>query len=432
MKRLSQSKQFLKDVKRMRRRGKDIKKLQSAVSKLANNETLHPMHRDHPGRKRINIAINTTSAIAGGGVTYLNNLIQYLSELDKRNDYYIYTTRNEVTHSLDKINDKIKTISFWIPSISPTIRMLWEQFILPFYLKRKNIHVLFCPANISVLTTGVPCVVVMQNMAVFNDEFIKHEKIHQKIRLYLLRILTIISMKRANGVVFISKTAQDYICKKYGIKYEKTSVIYHGKDKRFNRKPNEDGQTDLIKRVVLGKYILYVSNIYRYKNFFELILAFIKIKEIAGEEVKLVFAGVSFDDSYYKELKALVVEHKCENQVVFLGNVPNELLPILYAKSYVFAYPSIIENCPNILIEAMGCGAPIISSDIKPMPEICENAALYFDPNDPDDIADKLVKVLKSKELRTELSRKAIERAEFFSWETTAIQTLNVLKSSAC
>lgn len=370
--------------------------------------------------------------MAGGGVTYLNNLIRYLTETDKTNIYYIYTTKKTVIDSFDNTNCNIKIISLCIPSISPTIRMLWEQFILPFYLKRDNIRVLFCPANISVLTTGVPCVVVMQNMAVFNDEFIKYEQIHQKLRLYLLRILTILSMKKARSVVFISKTAQDYLCKKFGITYEKSFVIYHGKDKRFNWKFSADDQTDLIhKRYKLNKYILYVSNIYRYKNFLELILAFIKIKKIVGEAVKLVFAGVSFDDFHYKELKNLIVEHKCENQIIFLGHVPNDQLPILYTKSYLFAYPSTIENCPNILIEAMGCGAPIISSNIEPMPEICGDAALYFDPNDTDDIADKILKVLKSEELRIDLSKKAIQRAELFSWKNTAMETLKVLECAA-
>lgn len=379
----------------------------------------------------INIGINTTSAVAGGGVTYLNNLIRYLSLYDNLNNYYIYSSTHSTIQRPESPNFK------WIvcrsPSVSPIFRIFWEQFILPLYLKKHLIQVLFCPANIGLLFMRFPFVVVVQNMAVFNDDFIRYENLYQRIRLHLLRSLTVLSIKRAKKVIFISKNAQDSICTRYNIEQTKTTLIYHGKDEYFDltsEKLNVQPSCNLLEAIGMDKYILYVSNIYRYKNFYELILAFIKIKDELDKEMKLILAGVSFDDAYYKILNELIVNNNCKERIRFVGHVQNDQLPILYAKTRLFVYPSTIENCPNILIEAMGCGAPIIASNIEPMPEICQDAALYFDPNDPDDIADKMLKALRSDDLRIALSKKAMGRAKSFSWEKTVHETMRAFEEA--
>jgi len=95
----------------------------------------------------------------------------------------------------------------------------------------------------------------------------------------------------------------------------------------------------------------------------------------------------------------------------------------------LYVYPSILESCGKTLIEAMGCGASIAVSNIDPMPEMCADAAIYFNPDDPDDIAEKMLKVLQSDKLRTGLSTKALKRAAYFSWEKTAKEMLDVLVS---
>ena len=379
-------------------------------------------------RKPLIIGINTTSAVAGGGVTYLNNLIKWMSACYESNRYYIYSKQESVVRRFDSTQSNCKWVACWFPSISPLFRVFWEQFILPLRLKRDNVHMLICPANIGLLFFRFPFVVVVQNMAVFDDDFIKHEKKVQKLRLYLLRVLTVRSMKRAKKVIFISKFAQMKVCKEYNIETGKTALVYHGRDERFSLPLNEQGFERVKDKYKIDKYILYVSNIYRYKNFYELVLAFLKIKDQIDSDIELVLAGVNYDDAYYNKIKKLL--GKCGNRksrVRFVGHVSNDLLPFLYANAMFFVYPSTIENCPNILIEAMGCGSAIISSNIEPMPEICQDASLYFDPYDPGDIGSKMIKMIKSKELRMELSERALERARYFSWERSAKETLDLL-----
>lgn len=376
----------------------------------------------------INIGINTTSAVAGGGVTYLDNLIEYLSLNDKLNNYYIYTTNNPAIRQFESKYKNFKWSKYRFPSIAPILRMIWEQVVLPLYLKKHKIHVLFCPANIGPIFSSSHLVVVVQNMAIFNDDFIRYEKMYQKLRLHLLRILTIFTIKKADKIIFISRNAQEKICAEYNINYAKTALVYHGIDKQFDLSLNSFASNPLSDKHLPEKYILYVSNIYQYKNFYELILAFSAIKDEIDNDIQLIFAGICFDDLYYVRLRELIIKNSCEDRIRFIGHVPNDRLHNFYAKARLFVYPSTIENCPNILIEAMGCGAPIISSNIEPMPEICQDAALYFNPHDPSDIAKKMLKVLRSDDLRTNLSQKALRRAKFFSWEKTAKETLKVIE----
>ncbi|MGR3319003.1 MAG: glycosyltransferase family 4 protein, partial [Candidatus Anammoxibacter sp.] len=325
-------------------------------------------------------------------------------------------------------NLNFKWIVHKIPSVAPFLRMFWEQIILPVYLRKDRVQILFCPANIGLVFWFSPFILMVRNMAVFDSDFIKGESIYQRFRLNFLRVLTLLSIKRAKKVIFISKNAQDEICEKYNIDRAKTALIYHGKNNIFNLPFKESDIDQIRKKYNLDDYILYVSNIYRYKNFHELIQAFLKIKNEIDSDIQLLFAGISFDDGYYEMLNRLIIENGAENRIRFIGHVPNDRLPVLYANSRLFVYPSTIENCPNILIEAMGCGAAIVASNIEPMPEICQDGALYCDPNDPGDIADKMLKVLRSNELRESLSKKALERSKFFSWEKTVQETLKVFE----
>lgn len=383
-------------------------------------------------KEYFNIGINITSAVAGGGITYLKNLIKQLSILDKKNQYFIYSTTNVIKELSPYVNLETSQNFNWVdckvPALSPIVRVFWEQFILPSVLKKSKIDILFSPANIGMVFSSTPFILMVRNMAVFDDDFIKSETNYQKLRLKLLQILTLLSIKRAKKVIFISKTAQNTVCERYNINQSKTVLIYHGKKENHGFEFNASQINDIKNIYNLDKYILYVSNIYKYKNIYELFLAFIKIKDKINSDIQLVVAGINFDDTYYKKLEALITTHQIAHRIRLIGHVSNDHLPLLYANTQLFVYPSTIENCPNILIEAMASGAAIVSSNINPMPEICEDAALYFDPNNPDDIADKMLKMLESDVLRNYFSKKALERATYFCWEKTAKNTLAVLE----
>jgi len=374
------------------------------------------------------IAINTTSAVAGGGVTYIKNLLTYLSKINTNHQYLILTTlKGKDVFYFQHPN--FTFLSFRMASRNPLLRILWEQLILPFLLKKERVDVLFSPGNICPLFSKLPNVIMVQNIEPFSDDLSSGRGLTQRIRLKLLKILTMISIKKAQRVIFPSIKART-VTEKSGTLMHHAEVIHHGIDKGIFYPGIEDNICfQFKKKYGLDKFILYVSHIQRYKNFFELIKAFILLKGKIDDDVQLVFAGKCFDREYYDEMKAFIVEQGYENRVVFLGNIPYEELPYLYSACMIFVYPSTCESFGMTLVEAMACGTPVLASQMEPMTEICGDAAIYFDPMNPAAIVDVIHKTLLDKNLVSTLKTISLRRAKDFSWENTAKNTLKVFES---
>lgn len=374
------------------------------------------------------IAINTTSAVAGGGVTYIKNLLTYLSKINTNHQYLILTTLKGKEIFCFQ-HPHFRFLPFRMVSRNPLLRILWEQLILPFVLKKEGVDVLFSPGNICPLFTQLPNVVMIQNIEPFSDDLSRGRGLTQRIRLKLLKILTMISIKKAQRVIFPSMKART-LTERSGALIQHAEVVYHGIDKEiFYPRTEDDICRQCKKKYGLDKFILYVSHIQRYKNFFELIKAFVLLKDKIGNDIQLVFAGRCFDEEYYKEMQDFIREHRYEDRIIFLGNVPYEELPFLYSACMIFVYPSICESFGMTLVEAMACGAPILASDIEPMTEICANAAIYFDPTNPAAIADVIHKTLLDKDIVSKLKTNSLTRAKDFSWENTAKSTLRVFEN---
>src|SRR3989339_1747285 len=375
------------------------------------------------------IAINALSAVAGGGVTYLNQLFKHLSEIDKKNEYLIIITKKG-EKILQASYNNFQILSFQVPSLSTTLRLIWEQLFLWYVLKKYRVDVLYSPANIGLIFQTFPTVVMIQTVAPFDFEMIKKQNIYYRLKFNLLRILTSLSIRKARNVIFISDKAKKELSHYYKLHDSKTFLIYHGKSELFKPDLDSGRLMEIKQKYGLDEFILYVSNIYKYKNFFELILAFSLIKDKINPNLKLVLVGKNFDDQYTELLKTFVINEGMEDRIIFYGHIPYEELPYFYATCRLFLYPSTCENCPNILIEAMACGSPILASNIEPMPEICQDAAIYFDPFSPQDISEKIKTVLENNELLQNLRHLSVKRATYFSWEDAAKKTLCILESS--
>ncbi|GJQ23318.1 MAG: hypothetical protein HBSAPP01_11080 [Candidatus Brocadia sapporoensis] len=248
----------------------------------------------------------------------------------------------------------------------------------------------------------------------------------QRVRLKFLKLLTTASIQKAQTTIFPSTKARTDI-EKSGIRVKHAEVVYHGINKEiFHPIRGDDKMLLFKKKHQLGTFILFVSNIQRYKNFFELINAFVLLRDKIDNSIQLVFAGTCFDREYYYEMKSFIMRERYENRILFLGSIPYEELSYLYSACKLFVYPSTCESFGMTLVEAMACGAPVLASDREPMPEICADAALYFDPMNPVAIADMIMKALKNPDLVSALARNSLKRATDFSWENTARDTLKI------
>jgi len=382
------------------------------------------------------IAINGLSARFGGGLAYLRNLLEHLSRIDRENIYVVFSSpEKKDSFTVDAPNFSVIVPRF--PGKAIVRRAIWEQIVLPAFIRRHSIDVLFSPGGIAPVILPGSCrrVNMIQNMAPFSDELLRSYPLSKrKLRFLVLRKLYPFFAARSDANIFISRDGLETLQSFMRLESGKSRVIYHGRNKLFKPVP-ADIAADFVRTQygIDGNFILYVSNIARYKKQSDVVKAYhILRSRIAetGKSVRLVLAGIMVEPSYYREVLALADRLDIEDEIMYLGQVPQDHLPHLYSAASVFVFASICENCPNILIEAMACSAPIVSSNPGPMPEICGDAALYFNPTDPADIADKIWQVLTDEQIRQNLIRNALENVKRFSWEETARRTLGVFEET--
>ncbi|MEA3458002.1 MAG: glycosyltransferase family 1 protein, partial [Candidatus Thermoplasmatota archaeon] len=128
----------------------------------------------------------------------------------------------------------------------------------------------------------------------------------------------------------------------------------------------------------------------------------------------------------YKEIFETINKLNLQNDVVFTGYVSDEDLPALYNAADLFVYPSIYEGFGLPPLEAMACGTPVITSNTSSLPEVVGDAGIMVDPPDVDRLADAMHEVLTNEGLRANMIKKGLGRAEMFSWEKCARETLEV------
>ena len=190
----------------------------------------------------------------------------------------------------------------------------------------------------------------------------------------ILRYGIISSARKASHVVALSNLCQQILIN-HGINERNITVINNG----VNHPQNEDRclKSDLN---VQKKFILYVSSFFHYKNFKLLINAYAALSDDMREEYQLVLVGRVDDVAYFNELHVLVDTLKLQDKIKFVDVVQREKLEVYYETSSLFVFPSLIENCPNILLEALSFGCPILCSSAEPMKEFGGDAVAYFDP----------------------------------------------------
>jgi glycosyltransferase involved in cell wall biosynthesis len=173
-------------------------------------------------------------------------------------------------------------------------------------------------------------------------------------------------------------------------------------------------------------FILYVGTAFPHKNLENLIKAF-EIINASQPELKLVLAGKR--ERFYKLLEKLADQSPARPSVVFTGWVEDSELKWLYQHAQAYVFPSLSEGFGLPGLEAMVHGCPVISSNATCLPEVYGDAAVYFDPENPEEMAAKIIEVISSEKLRQSLIEKGYVQAKKYSWRRMAQQTLDIFKT---
>ena len=369
-------------------------------------------------------AILALSAKTYGGDSYIRSLVPALEKYGQEMEFILFV-QDECYKSLcsDNGNVEIHLCKFPLSSFGPAL-LFWEQLILPKYLLRFNVDVVYTAKNQTLFFSSHPCVISIRNMWPFRTVPFK-TPILMKVRHFLLKRLTDLSLPKAKRVIAVSRFVFNNLISR-GVVPQKIDVIPHGIDD-IQETLAENGQDKIFE----GKFVASSGKFIPYSNLKTLVRAFCKLKSM-GYEGDFLFAGGSCDGNYEVEVKALVRELKMESHIKFLGYVSRIQVLAMMKNCDAFLFTSTLEACPFTLLEAMKTGTPIIASNADPMPEFCGDAAVIVDPNDADAFAAAAYEVVSSKELQESLKLKGKCRAEEFTWERSIKKLVTVLDRAAC
>lgn len=338
---------------------------------------------------------------------YIYQLILHLQKIDSKNTYLMYTNA--------PLPKELTSKSNFTEKLTP-VKRFWNKIYLPLAVLREKNDVYIQPTDL------IPWSAPKKSISIIHDLAYKHfpEAYSAKQRLEQTQGLKN-AANRAERIICVSESVKKDLVKYWPKTKDKIKVIPLGFDsKTFH--PFEKPR-DLLH---FGQYILYTGRIETRKNTARLVSAFNIVKEKHKIPHKLVLAG-SPGQNYENILKLIKASPFC-NDIIMPGYIDHTKLPEIIARADVFVFPSLYEGFGLSLVEAMACGAPILTSSTSCIPEVVGDAALLCNPKDENDIAEKLYKLISDAKLQARLAKSGILRSKMYSWDKTAKMTLELLE----
>lgn len=241
-----------------------------------------------------------------------------------------------------------------------------------------------------------------------------------KLKMWLYRFLFWWSHKKSDRIIVPTRTVARELAEMEPFTKKKLVVTLEASELPHVAKAVKPDGID-------GDFIMYHGTAFPHKNLFKLIEAF-DILHAARPNLKLVLVGKT--EKHYIELQEWAKSRPSHEAIRFMGFVPDAELKWLVEHCKAYAYASLSEGFGLTPLEAMEYGAPVASSNASTMPEVLGDAAHYFDPRDPNDIAAKIADILDNKTLRTQLVKAGTLQVKKYSWRKMAEETLTVYKAS--
>lgn len=376
------------------------------------------------------IAVDASNISSGGGLTHLTRLLGAAEPKDCGVDEIHIWTSSRTAKDLPRRDWLIIHTPCWCNS-GLGVRALSQHLLIPRIAKKTGCCVLFSPGGSLPFSASIPTVTMSQNMLPFELDravlFGRHSWMYLKMR--ILRVIQGSSLRRADGIIFLTNYAQKRIEGELGSMTSKSVVIPHGVERRFLGQPSV-GKSALDSRPKVPMRLLYVSVKAPYKHHLEVMKAISELRR-QGLTIELYMAGENVG-IYGKKVQNLLIQLDPERIYLHdLGHVNFNSLHELYKNSDIFVFASSCENLPNILIEAMAAGLPIACSFRGPMPEVLGDGGIYFDPESPTSIAEALSRIAVDGSFREALGSTAWRRAQMYSWERCANDTLKFITKVA-
>ncbi len=361
---------------------------------------------------RLRIGIDCTSAArerAGIG-RYARELVRALSRVDRENDYILFVPRDAHSDLLSYVwGDNFAICR--APLTERWLVRLWHRLRVPFFIEAfvGKVDVFYSPDFLLPPTRARRTLVTVHDLS-----YVRVPECFPAPLLNYLNRAVPPALARADLILADAASTQRDLVEVYAIAPAKVRVLYSAADARFHPNISAAECARVREKYALrAPFVLSVGTLQPRKNYARLIEAFARAAIINYQLLIVGGKGWMFD-------AVIQAAQQLPDRVRILDFVSDDDLPALYAMATLFVYPSLYEGFGIPILEAMACGAPVISSNSSSLPEAGGDAALYFDPRDTGALADVLQRALADEKLRDELRGKGFAHARRFAWEQSA------------
>jgi glycosyltransferase involved in cell wall biosynthesis len=367
-------------------------------------------------KQKIGIDIRDLKIAKTGAHTYLSELCKAIknSEQDLQFEYVFLDTRLPIYTGSSKIGKLWEQVNY----------IFWKQITLPIKAWLTGCSLVFCTDYfVPYMHLGFTTV------PVFHDAFIwEYPSHYNKYWLGLFKTFGVSAAKKASAVVTVTSYAKDQIAKYSGIDAANIVPIHIGPKSSIAENEFSAGIDHSVESLLQKKYILHVGTIEKRKNLTTLLKAFELHLQHNSQDLYLIIVGQKSnkptlkDDAVFEMVAAssLLKEH-----VIFTGFLSDSQTASLYKHAALYVFPSVNEGFGIPILEAFANKVPVLVSNNSCLPEVAGNAAIGFDPYNPDSLSTLIAKTLNDTALLQTLQEKGTERLKHFTWG----KTLNALEA---
>lgn len=358
---------------------------------------------------------------------YTEKLIQNLAEIDKENTYSIFLQKDNwdfitLPNNFKKVLANVKWYS------------LDEQIKMPGIYKKENLDILHVPHfNVPIFYNGKFIVTIhdlihhqfaetsatTRNLFIFRGKRLAYRQVINR------------AISKSKKIITPSKFVKSQILQQYKVPEDKIIVTYEAAEEEYMKvSSSKYPVSSILKKYKIKKpFLIYVGNAYPHKNLDNLLEAF-KILTVSYKINTTNLVIVCSRDVFAHRLQNKIDELKLSDRVFLTGYIKSDELPVIFKSAEAYVFPTLSEGFGIPGLNAMASRLPVVCSDIPVLKEIYGDAAIYFDPKDPKDIAGQIKKSLDGK-VKGSLIKAEDNVVKKYSWNKMAKQTLDIYEDTA-
>ena len=375
---------------------------------------------DKQTHQPLRICIDARSPGRGGIATYAANLIDHLLQIAPDNYYLLLIDPDQRSRARPGVEEII------VPAGNPLQWFIWSYTHLPRLLREHRIDVYHTLKHVTAFRIPARAMATLHGA----EMIYRFPRVYTWYDLLYWRTVYPIAARRYDRLLTATDCEAGFFSARKRISRDKFRTTALAAATRFEKISDPVRLAEARRRLALpSRFILFVGRMHSIKNLERLVLAFARARPRLPESIHLVLTGAA-SGAYHRRLVRLVEQLGIGDRVQFTGEITDDL-PLLFNLADAFVLISRYENFGLVLLEAMACGTPVITSAIDDIDDVVGAAAVRVPPTDVDAISEAMIAVLGSAELRADLAARGLDQARRFSWERCARETLDVYRELA-